>query len=132
MSPWKILYIDPRDGAELPYGYIDENNKVSGIGKKAIKQCLLRHGWPETSPIEVYAGRSEIRVVEVDPHIAESKGVLLSRPKDKSLEGYKAWIMEMYTHLTGKSETTMSEAEWEQKWNEFWSEGEDENGDGSN
>jgi len=121
MSAWKILYIDPRDGAELPYGYIDENNQVSGIGKKAIKQCLLRHGWPETSPIDVYAGRPEIRVVEVDLHMAESKRPLFSRPKDDSLEAFKAWIGEMFTHLTGRTESSMTEEEWVESWKKFWS-----------
>ena len=48
------------------------------------------------------------------------KGVLLSRPKDKNLEAYKAWISEM-VHITGKkSDNSMSESEWEQAWKDFW------------
>jgi len=36
--------------------------------------------------------------------MTKSKGLLLSRPKDESLEAYQAWIMEMFYHLTGKTE----------------------------
>lgn len=116
MTAWKIIYIDPRNGAELPLGYIDENNQVSGIGKKSIKQCLKRHGWPKTSPTDVYAGRPEIKVVEDDPHIP-----IYSRPRDDSLEAYKGWINEMFSHLTGKSgdDGSMTEEEWIRHWKEF-------------
>ena len=118
MSAWKILYIDT-DGAELPYGYIDENNQVSGIGKKAIKQRLKRHGWPKVSPIEAYAESPEIRVVEVDPHKP-----LFTRPRDESLEAYKGWIQGMFSHITGKSgnDNSMTEEEWVESWKKFWSE----------
>ena len=50
----------------------------------------------------------------------ENKKVILSRPKDKSLESFKAWIMELTLHMTGKAEDTMTPAEWEEKWKEFW------------
>lgn len=117
MSAWKILYIDPRDGAELPYGYIDENNHVSGIGKKAITQCLIRYGWPKTSPIDVYAGRPEIKVVEDGPHKP-----LFSRPRDDSLKAYKGWILVMFCHITGKLgyDGSITEEEWIQYHKNFW------------
>jgi hypothetical protein len=51
----------------------------------------------------MYAKRTDMRAVEEDPRMAKSKGVLLSRPKDESLEAFKAWILEMTKHLTGKS-----------------------------
>lgn len=113
MTAWKIIYINPSNGAEIPFGYIDENNQVTGIGKKAIKQCLKRHGWPETSPKDVYAGRSDIKVVEDDPHIP-----LYSRPRDDSLEAYKGWINGIFRHITGKSDDdgSMTEEDWIRNW----------------
>ena len=44
----------------------------------------------------------------------------LSRPKDESLEAFKAWIMEIYTRFTGKTESTMSEEKWKEKHKAFW------------
>lgn len=48
--------------------------------------------------------------------------VLFSRPKDKSLEVYKAWILDMCEHLTGKREDDMSEERWTELWKAFWKE----------
>jgi len=46
--------------------------------------------------------------------------VLFSRPKDKSLEAFKAWILEMYEHLTGKREDNTTEEQWIALWKAFW------------
>jgi hypothetical protein len=49
--------------------------------------------------------------------------VLLSRPRDESLEAYKDWIGELFTHITGKPMTgdrSMSEEEWKRQHAEFW------------
>jgi len=46
--------------------------------------------------------------------------VLFSRPKDKSLEAYKAWILDMCEHLTGKRENDISEERWIAFWKAFW------------
>ena len=45
--------------------------------------------------------------------------VLFSRPKDKSLEAFKAWILEMYEHLTGKREDNTTEEQWIALWKAF-------------
>jgi hypothetical protein len=50
-----------------------------------------------------------------------NKKVLLSRPKDKSLEAYKQWIKEITFHLTGKNDDSMTEEKWIESWKEFWS-----------
>lgn len=56
--------------------------------------------------------------------MAEEKKVILSRPKDKSLEAFKSWIGEISAHLLGDKESTMTEEKWEKAWKEFWSKNE--------
>jgi hypothetical protein len=54
-------------------------------------------------------------------HLMDKKPVFFSRPKDESLEAYKAWIMGVFFRMTGKTESTMTDEEWGKKWKEFWS-----------
>ncbi len=46
----------------------------------------------------------------------------LARPKDESLESFKAWITEFTARITGNSEDdgSISEDEWVRLWKEFW------------
>lgn len=48
--------------------------------------------------------------------------VLISAPKDRSLEAYKAWINEMFAHITlgGKDSAEPTEEEWQANHKEFW------------
>jgi hypothetical protein len=49
--------------------------------------------------------------------------VTFSRPKDKSVEAYKAWIMEIAERLTTeKNKIQLTEAEWRLHWKEYWTE----------
>ena len=49
--------------------------------------------------------------------------VTFSRPKDKSVEAYKAWIMEIAERLTTeKNKIQLTEAEWRLHWKEYWKE----------
>lgn len=43
-----------------------------------------------------------------------------SRPLDRSLAAYKAWIRRMVAAMGGSGQSTMTEAEWEAAWREFW------------
>jgi hypothetical protein len=44
-----------------------------------------------------------------------------SLPKDRSLEAYKAWIIEIASRLTtDKNKLNFTDAEWMQNWKEFW------------
>ena len=54
--------------------------------------------------------------------MADKKRVLLSRPKDKSLEAYKAWMQEVIKHLTGRDEPdgTVTVEEYIQYHKNFW------------
>jgi hypothetical protein len=45
--------------------------------------------------------------------------VVLSLPKDKSLEAYRVWVTEIAKRLT-KTEFVLSEKEWVENWKEFW------------
>jgi hypothetical protein len=45
-----------------------------------------------------------------------------SRPKDKSLEAYKAWITELVSRLTTNNEIQLTEQEWIAHWKEYWKE----------
>lgn len=48
--------------------------------------------------------------------------VILSRPKDTSLQAYKAWILEIAEKMTGKpAVNNLSDDQWVKKWQEFWS-----------
>jgi len=49
------------------------------------------------------------------------KSVLFSRPQDESLEAFKAWITEFVEHLIGPHESTLTEEEWLDAWQKFWS-----------
>ncbi|MGE5250026.1 MAG: hypothetical protein ACM3QS_07395 [Bacteroidota bacterium] len=52
-----------------------------------------------------------------------SRGVLLSRPEDESLESFKLWITGIWEHITGgpiPPGKDMSEEAWRQKHAEFW------------
>jgi hypothetical protein len=52
----------------------------------------------------------------------DKKVAILSRPKDKSLEAYKAWIKEFTFRLTGKNNpSSMTEEMWVERWKTFWS-----------
>ncbi len=52
----------------------------------------------------------------------DKKFVSFSRPKDKSLEAYKAWIKELAFRMSGKNDDSMTEEKWVERWKEFWGE----------
>jgi len=43
-----------------------------------------------------------------------------SRPKDKSLEAFKNWIQGVVRRVNPDAEDTMTDADWEKSWKEFW------------
>lgn len=49
-----------------------------------------------------------------------------TRPLDRSLEAYKAWITRMVVRLGGSDGDDMTDAEWEAAWREFWSDAPEE------
>jgi hypothetical protein len=51
------------------------------------------------------------------------KIVPVSHPKDRSLEAYKSWIMEIAKRLTtGPTTVKWTEEEWIEHWKKFWKE----------
>ena len=51
------------------------------------------------------------------------KKFTVSRPKDKSLEAYKAWVTEIAQRLTtNKTGIRWTEEEWMANWKKFWQE----------
>ncbi len=46
----------------------------------------------------------------------------LSRPKDESLESFKAWITELTARITGNKggDGSITEDDWIRLWKEFW------------
>jgi len=50
----------------------------------------------------------------------KKKEVLFLRPRDKSLEAFKAWISALMVHLTGEERDNLSEEQWRAYWQEFW------------
>lgn len=52
------------------------------------------------------------------------KKFAVSRPKDRSLKAYKAWMMEIAEQLTTeKIGIKWTEEEWIAKWKKFWQKG---------
>jgi hypothetical protein len=46
-----------------------------------------------------------------------------TRPKDRSLEAYKAWVKDLVKRFTTqKDELNLSEKEWIESWKEYWEE----------
>jgi hypothetical protein len=46
-----------------------------------------------------------------------------TRPKDKSLEAYKAWMRELIERFTTPStQIEFTEKEWRENWQEYWKE----------
>lgn len=62
---------------------------------------------------------------EVRMDEGQRKPVMLSRPKDESLEAYKAFISEIFKHLTGRdiseAPDAPTEEKWQSSWRKFWS-----------
>jgi hypothetical protein len=51
------------------------------------------------------------------------KRVQVSRPKDRSLEAYKLWMMDIYKQITTKkSKIKLTEEDWIANWKEYWEE----------
>ena len=46
-----------------------------------------------------------------------------SRPKDRSLEAYKEWFMQIVKRLTKEgTEIRLTQEEWVASWKEYWKE----------
>jgi hypothetical protein len=50
-----------------------------------------------------------------------SSKTMLSHPKDKALESYKAWIKEFALSLNPDAKDTMTDEQWVAGWKRFWS-----------
>ena len=47
----------------------------------------------------------------------------VSRPRDKSVEAYKLWILEIAGKLTTEqSKLQLTETEWAANWKDYWNE----------
>lgn len=42
------------------------------------------------------------------------------RPKDKSLEAYRAWMKGIASQLAREAEIGWTEEQWIEKWKDFW------------
>ncbi len=49
------------------------------------------------------------------------KQVFWTRPQDRSLEAYKAFITNIVNRINPDAPDTMTEEMWEKAWKEFWS-----------
>jgi hypothetical protein len=51
------------------------------------------------------------------------KTISIARPKDKSLEAYKTWMLEIASQLsTERTEIQWTEEQWTEKWKKYWEE----------
>lgn len=48
------------------------------------------------------------------------KKATLSRPRDESLEAFKAWMTEFIDHVRGEGAAEMPEERWIYHWKEFY------------
>lgn len=44
----------------------------------------------------------------------------MSGLRDKSLQAFKDYVMELVKHLGIKDDGTITEEKWEKKWRKFW------------
>jgi hypothetical protein len=51
---------------------------------------------------------------------------LVSRPKDRSLESFKKWILEMVKKLNPDAGDTMTDEKWKEKHKKFWAKADQE------
>jgi hypothetical protein len=42
------------------------------------------------------------------------------RPKDKSLEAYRAWMKGIASQLAPEAEIEWTEEQWKEKWTNYW------------
>ena len=55
------------------------------------------------------------------------KKVAVSRPKDRSLEAYKVWMLDIYKKLTTQQgKIKLTEEDWIANWTEYWKEHSDD------
>jgi hypothetical protein len=50
------------------------------------------------------------------------KSITVTTPKDRSLEAYKAWIMDIAKRLITGTEVRWTEEEWIANWEKYWKE----------
>ena len=50
----------------------------------------------------------------------QTKRAILSRPKDRSLESYKAWMREFVSKINPNAKSVLTDEQWEDKWKRFW------------
>ena len=50
----------------------------------------------------------------------EKSRLTLAKPRDRSLEAFKEWIMGILHHFNPDAKSTMSEEKWAQQHQEFW------------
>jgi hypothetical protein len=50
------------------------------------------------------------------------KSVTVTGPKDRSLEGYKAWIRDLAKNLTIGTDVRWTDEEWIASWKTYWKE----------
>lgn len=48
------------------------------------------------------------------------KTIFVTRPTDRSLEAYKAWMRELAQKLEKNGEVKWTEEEWIANWKKFW------------
>ena len=54
------------------------------------------------------------------------KSEAVSRPKDRSLEAYKEWFLQIVKRYTKEgTEIRLTEKEWVASWKEYWKENSD-------
>jgi hypothetical protein len=49
------------------------------------------------------------------------KPLALARPQDKSLQAFKNWMLGMVNKMGIKGAEEITDAEWEESWEKFWS-----------
>ena len=60
--------------------------------------------------------------------MSSKKPVVFARPRDRTLEAYREWVIKVGIALTGKTEEefdTLTPEQWRKAWEEFWEEDEE-------
>jgi len=104
------------DTADVQVGII---GRTIYIASATLKFTLIPNG---PKPGRYFCNSCKKYFGEVQENDEQSSGFTL-RPRDKSLQAFKDFCMQVAKRMGGKFEDSLSEEEWKKNWKAFWDKG---------